>query len=78
MKSPQEIQEFLDYEAYQLKLKLEAFKLGYDLSIDTEGFYRIHVSNELELIGIYETNLEIREFLDLGPTILNLKIEEIK
>ena len=77
MKSPEEIQSFLDYEAYQLKLKLEAFKLGYDLSIDTEGFYRLHQSDSINLIGIFETNIEIVDFLGLGLEIIDIKLKDI-
>jgi len=77
MKSQQEIQSFLDYEAYQLKLKLEAFKLGYDLSIDTEGFYRLYAGDDFKLIKILETNIEVREFLGLGLETIDIQLKDI-
>jgi len=76
MKSPEEIQEFLDFEAYQLKLRLECFKLDYELYIGGDGFYEI--VQYFEIIHRFETDEEIRLFLGLSPETNDIQLKDIK
>jgi hypothetical protein len=81
MNTPKTTTQFKAFKAYEIKLltlRLECFNLGFDLTINNDGYFEIYAYNSSVLLATVERFDQVQAHILLNSTVnYNYKISDL-